>query len=138
MSYGINVAGWQNGRTGRAILESAEQDARAALGDRHPIRLRIQYGLSGAAMNLQDFEPKEYASRAYHGQLIALREHHPEPLSSLMQLGIARVAIRDDPEAAEMIKQATRGLQRIHRPWHGEVVRGYIAQGFGSLPRPVY
>ncbi|RBQ14980.1 hypothetical protein DP939_37985 [Spongiactinospora rosea] len=139
VAYGISVAGWQDGRTGRAILEAADQDARAALGERHPIRLRIQYGLSGAAMNLHDFETSaEYASRAYHGRLIVLGEQHPETLASLMQLGIARVSLSDDPEAAEMIKQATRGLQKIHPLWHGEVVRGYIAQGFGSLPRPVY
>ncbi|MED7925965.1 TIR domain-containing protein [Nonomuraea sp. LP-02] len=146
VSYGINLAGWQDAAAGRAVLEAADEQARTVLGELHPIRLRIRYGLSCAAMRAFDFPlAADLAGRAYDGQRLVLGERHPDTLKSLLQLGIARYNVRngdgagrDDAEARELISEARRGLSEVHGLWHDEVVRGYIAEVFGALPRPLF
>ncbi|MEV1171430.1 TIR domain-containing protein [Nonomuraea sp. NPDC049784] len=139
VGYGINLAGWQDATAGRAVLEAADEQARAVLGKGHPIRLRILYGLSGAAMHALDFPlAAAFADRAYRDQRLVLGERHPDTLRSLLQLGIARYNQRDDAEARELISQARRGLSEIHGLWNDEVLRGYIAEAFGALPRPLF
>ncbi|MGW2143369.1 TIR domain-containing protein [Nonomuraea bangladeshensis] len=141
VGYGINLAGWQDAAAGRAVLEAADEQARTVLGELHPIRLRIRYGLSCAAMRALDFPlAADLAGRAYDGQRLVLGERHPDTLKSLLQLGIARYNTRDgdDAEARELISEARRGLSEVHGLWHDEVVRGYIAEVFGALPRPLF
>ncbi|MEV4566191.1 toll/interleukin-1 receptor domain-containing protein [Nonomuraea sp. NPDC049419] len=142
IGYGINLAGWQDADAGREVLEAADERAGAILDELHPIKLRIRYGLSCAALRALDFPlVAEHASAAYQGQRLVLGERHPDTLRSLLQLGIARQSApdgRDGPEAREMITQARRGLSEVYGLWHDEVVRGYIAEAFGALPRPLF
>ncbi|MEV4804297.1 toll/interleukin-1 receptor domain-containing protein [Nonomuraea sp. NPDC049421] len=142
VGYGINLAGWQDADAGREVLEAADEQASAVLDELHPIRLRVRYGLSCAALRALDFPlVSEHAGLAFQGQRLVLGERHPDTLKSLLQLGIARQSAPDgrgDPEAREMITQARRGLSEVYGVWHDEVVRGYIAEAFGALPRPLF
>jgi len=139
VTYGIEVAGWRNSRAGKALLEAAERDARAWLGEHHPHRLRALYGLSSAAVLSGDFQAGlELAEQAYDGQRSILGERHPDTLFSLLQMGVARYLVYDDAVAVDAQRRAYEGLRDVLGWRNHEVWRAWISLRYSNVPAPVF